>query len=78
MPRMSDAAHERIQTLISAEPVVLFMKGTRAQPQCGFSSRVVDVLDDLLETYRTFDILSDTQLREGLKEFSDWPSFPQL
>ena len=78
MARMSDAAHERIQALISAEPVVLFMKGTRAQPQCGFSSRVVDVLDDLLETYLTFDILSDTQLRDGLKAFSDWPTFPQL
>jgi monothiol glutaredoxin len=78
MARMSDAAHDRIRTLISAEPVVLFMKGTRAQPQCGFSSRVVDVLDDLLESYLTFDILSDTQLREGLKSFSDWPTFPQL
>lgn len=75
---MSQDAHERIRMLIASEPVVLFMKGTRAQPQCGFSSRVVDLLDDLLEGYQTFDILSDAQLREGLKTFSDWPTFPQL
>lgn len=75
---MSDAVHDRIRTLVTSEPVVLFMKGTRSQPQCGFSARVVDVLDELLEEYATLDVLSDPALREGIKTYSDWPTLPQL
>lgn len=74
---MSDV-HAQIRALVTSEPVVLFMKGTRAQPQCGFSARVVDILDELLEDYVTRDVLSDTALREGIKTFSDWPTLPQL
>lgn len=74
---MSDV-HAEIRALVTSEPVVLFMKGTRAQPQCGFSARVVDILDELLEDYTTRDVLSDPALREGIKSFSDWPTLPQL
>jgi monothiol glutaredoxin len=70
--------HAEIRALVTSEPVVLFMKGTRAQPQCGFSARVVDILDELLEDYTTRDVLSDPTLREGIKSFSDWPTLPQL
>jgi monothiol glutaredoxin len=75
---MSDAVHDRIRAIVTTAPVVLFMKGTREAPQCGFSSRVVDVLDELLEDYVTFDVLEDPALREGVKSFSDWPTIPQL
>ena len=74
---MSDV-HAEIRALVTSEPIVLFMKGTRAQPQCGFSARVVDILDELVEDYVTRDVLSDPALREGIKTFSEWPTLPQL
>lgn len=74
---MSDV-HAQIRALVTSEPIVLFMKGSRAQPQCGFSARVVDILDELVEDYVTRDVLSDPTLREGIKTFSDWPTLPQL
>ncbi|MBX7191861.1 MAG: Grx4 family monothiol glutaredoxin [Sandaracinaceae bacterium] len=74
---MSDV-HAEIRALVTSEPIVLFMKGTRAQPQCGFSARVVDVLDELVADYVTRDVMSDPALREGIKTFSDWPTLPQL
>lgn len=74
---MSDV-HAQIRDLVTSEPIVLFMKGTRAQPQCGFSARVVDILDELVEDYVTRDVLSDPALREGIKTFSEWPTLPQL
>lgn len=58
--------------------VVLFMKGTPRAPQCGFSARVVGILDDLLEDYRTIDVLSRPEIRNGIKEYSNWPTIPQL
>ncbi len=74
---MSDA-HTEIRALVTSEPIVLFMKGTRAQPQCGFSARVVDVLDELVADYATRDVMSDPALRDAIKTFSDWPTLPQL
>ena len=54
------------------------MKGTRSVPQCGFSSRVVQMLDVLVPDYETVDVLADPEIREGIKEFSNWPTIPQL
>ncbi|AKF09981.1 Grx4 family monothiol glutaredoxin [Sandaracinus amylolyticus] len=68
----------RIEEIVSSHPVVLFMKGTRSAPRCGFSSRVVDVLDELLEDYLTVDVLADEAIREGIKEYGQWPTIPQL
>lgn len=69
---------ERIRSLIASNDVVLFMKGDRSFPQCGFSARVVQILDSLLPEYRTVDVLEDPEIREGIKEFSNWPTIPQL
>ena len=68
----------RIQGIVDSAPTVLFMKGNPAAPQCGFSAQVVQVLNRLLPEYRTFDVLSDSEVREGVKDFSDWPTIPQL
>ncbi len=68
----------RIQQQIEAAPVVLFMKGDRRSPQCGFSATVVSILDDLLDSYETCNVLADPELRQGIKDFSDWPTIPQL
>lgn len=68
----------KIDTLITANPVVLFMKGTRSFPQCGFSSTVVNLLNGLVPSYTTVNILSDEEIRTGMKLYSDWPTFPQL
>jgi len=67
-----------IEQSIQQHPVVLFMKGSRRAPQCGFSARVVQILDSLVPDYETLDVLSDQNLREGIKEFSSWPTIPQL
>ncbi len=75
---MGDDTKERIQQIIDSDRVVLFMKGNRDIPQCGFSARVVHVLDHLLRDYSTFDVLTDPEIREGIKDFSQWPTIPQL
>jgi monothiol glutaredoxin len=75
---MNDPVHERIAREISEHDVVLFMKGTPVFPQCGFSSLVVQVLSRLGVKFRALDVLSDPALRQGIKEFSDWPTVPQL
>lgn len=69
---------ERIRQVIEQHEVVLFMKGKRNAPQCGFSARVVDILDEYLDDYLTVDVLADPALREGIKVFSNWPTIPQL
>jgi monothiol glutaredoxin len=69
---------EKIEALVASGDVVLFMKGTRTSPRCGFSAAVVDVLDDFLEEYVTVDVLSDEAVRDGIKAYSDWPTIPQL
>ncbi|MFO0684160.1 MAG: Grx4 family monothiol glutaredoxin [Sandaracinus sp.] len=75
---MEDAVRARIESILASGKVVLFMKGNRRAPACGFSSRTVDALDELLSDYVTVDVLADEAVREGLKEYSSWPTFPQL
>ena len=78
---MSDAptnAQSRIRDLVESNEVVLFMKGTALFPQCGFSSRAVAILDRLGAKYETVDVLQDPEIRQGVKEYSDWPTVPQL
>ena len=70
--------NERIERLIASSPVFLFMKGSPEMPQCGFSANVVGILSSLQVPYKTFDILSDMDIRQGVKEYANWPTFPQL
>ncbi|MGA9866314.1 MAG: Grx4 family monothiol glutaredoxin [Acetobacteraceae bacterium] len=76
---MSDSpVHERIQSEIADNPVMLYMKGTAMFPQCGFSARVVQILSHLNVPFKTANVLEDAELREGIKQFSQWPTIPQL
>lgn len=68
----------RIRTIIESNSVVLFMKGDRGAPQCGFSAQVVQILDRVLPEYATCNVLADPEVRDGIKAFSDWPTIPQL
>ena len=68
----------RIESLLDSDRVVLFMKGTRMQPMCGFSAATIGILDALVPSYTTFNVLEDQSIREGIKSFSDWPTIPQL
>jgi monothiol glutaredoxin len=74
---MSDI-NARLTEIVSSNDVVLFMKGTALFPQCGFSSRAVAILEHLGVAYETVDVLQDMEIRQGIKEFSDWPTIPQL
>src|SRR3954462_10001426 len=69
---------KKIDHLVASDSVVLFMKGSRSFPQCGFSASVVNILNTLVPKYTTVIILSDADIRGGMKEYSDWPTFPQL
>jgi len=76
---MSDkAVHDAIKAKIDANPVMLFMKGTPQFPQCGFSAAVVQILDYLGVEFGSENVLADADLRQGVKDFSDWPTIPQL
>ncbi|PIR23814.1 MAG: monothiol glutaredoxin, Grx4 family [Deltaproteobacteria bacterium CG11_big_fil_rev_8_21_14_0_20_45_16] len=75
---MDNNLKQKIEEKLSSHPVILFMKGDRVFPQCGFSAKVVDILDETGVAYETFDILTDSEIREGLKIYSSWPTFPQL
>ena len=68
----------RIDTLVKQSDVVLFMKGTALFPQCGFSGRAVAILDHLGVAFQTVDVLQDPEIRQGIKDYSDWPTVPQL
>ena len=72
------SAQERIDALVKSNDVVLFMKGTPLFPQCGFSSKAIAILDHLGVTYQSVDVLQDMEIRQGIKEYSDWPTIPQL
>jgi len=72
------SASERIQEIVGSNDVVLFMKGTELFPQCGFSSRAVAILERIGVPFKTVDVLQDPEIRQGIKEFSDWPTIPQL
>ena len=68
----------RIDALIKSSPIIVFMKGTKLMPQCGFSNNVVQILNSLGISFETFDVLSDMEIREGIKEYSNWPTIPQV
>lgn len=70
--------NSRLKNLINAAPVMLFMKGTPDMPQCGFSANVCKILNHVGASYMAFNILADMDVREGLKQYSNWPTFPQL
>ena len=70
--------NERIDALVKGNNVLLFMKGSVLFPQCGFSSRAVAILDHLGVPFETVDVLQDQEIRTGIKEYSDWPTVPQL
>jgi len=75
---MSDQATVDIKQTVTSNDVVLFMKGTSSMPQCGFSSRVAGVLNYMGVTYKDVNVLADDTVRQGIKDYSDWPTIPQL
>jgi len=74
----TDPAHAAIKADIDANDVVLFMKGTKSMPQCGFSSRVTQILTFMGVEFKDVNVLADAAVRDGIKTFSDWPTIPQL
>ncbi|MBW2270781.1 MAG: Grx4 family monothiol glutaredoxin [Deltaproteobacteria bacterium] len=75
---LDDPTRQRLQSIIDSGTVVLFMKGNRQMPQCGFSAQVVRILDSLIPDYTTVDVLADSEVRHGIKAYSSWPTIPQL
>ena len=75
---MENLIKEKIQKLIDSNSIMVFMKGTKLMPQCGFSNNVVQIFNSLGVEFNTFDVLSDFEIREGIKEYSNWPTIPQL
>jgi monothiol glutaredoxin len=75
---LDSATRTRIETLLKDHRVVLFMKGNRAQPMCGFSAAATNMLNELLPDYHTVNVLEDPEIREGIKQYGDWPTIPQL
>ncbi len=75
---LDEHLRQQIADIVAQNPVVLFMKGTRQIPQCGFSAQVVKILNELQLSYGTIDVLSAPEVRDGIKAFSDWPTIPQL
>jgi monothiol glutaredoxin len=75
---LDDTLRSRFDDLVKTNRVVLFMKGTRRAPACGFSAQVINILDELVPAYETVDVLASTEVRDGIKEYSQWPTIPQL
>ncbi len=75
---LDETLRSRLDDLVKTNRVVLFMKGTRRAPACGFSAQVVGILDELVPAYETVDVLASPEVRDGIKEFSQWPTIPQL
>jgi monothiol glutaredoxin len=75
---MSNPVHDRIAAEVNSSNVVLFMKGTPVFPQCGFSAATVQILSHLGVKFKAIDVLKDPEIRSGIKEFSNWPTIPQL
>jgi Grx4 family monothiol glutaredoxin len=69
---------ERLKALINKSKVMIFIKGDRHTPRCGFSKQLIQIINETGVTYETFDILTDEEVRQGLKKFSDWPTYPQV
>jgi monothiol glutaredoxin len=72
------SVHDRIEEIVKGNNVVLFMKGSPLFPQCGFSSKAIAILDHLNVAYESVDVLQDMEIRAGIKDYSDWPTIPQL
>ena len=75
---MSRNVQDELKQVIEANPIILFMKGNREMPQCGFSARVVEILNSCDVDFATVDILRDPEVRQGIKVYSNWPTLPQL
>jgi len=75
---MSDNVKEKIESILNESPVVLFMKGTQKSPLCGFSARACAILNDLGVEFKDVNVLEDQEIREGIKEYGNWPTIPQL
>ena len=75
---MDSSVQARIEGLVASSPIFVFMKGNKLMPQCGFSNNVVQILNALAVPFETFDVLSDMEICQGIKEFSDWPTIPQV
>jgi monothiol glutaredoxin len=75
---MSTETQTRIESLVNQNKIMVFMKGSKLMPMCGFSNNVVQILNALGVPYETFDILEDSEVRQGIKEFSNWPTIPQV
>lgn len=75
---MSDIIQDKIRDQITSSKIVLYMKGSRDMPMCGFSGKVVKILDSYGVDYETVDVLLDQDIRQGIKEFTNWPTIPQL
>ena len=75
---MRDDVRKKIEETVSGSKIVLFMKGTKNFPQCGFSARVVESLKKIGEPFLDVNVLADPEVRDGIKEFSSWPTIPQL
>jgi monothiol glutaredoxin len=68
----------RIDRIVQSAPIIVFMKGSKMMPQCGFSNNVVQILNTLGVPYETVDVLEDYEIRQGIKEYSNWPTIPQV
>ena len=75
---MDSALQARLEALVASSPIFVFMKGNKLMPQCGFSNNVVQILNALAVPFETFDVLSDMEIRQGIKDFSNWPTIPQV
>jgi monothiol glutaredoxin len=75
---MTPETKERIETLINSNKIMVFMKGTKLMPMCGFSNNVVQIINALGVPYETLNILEDEEIRQGIKEYSNWPTIPQV
>jgi monothiol glutaredoxin len=75
---MDATLRQRIDELVGSSPVFVFMKGTKLMPQCGFSNNVVQILHATGVPFETFDVLSDMEIRQGIKDYSEWPTIPQV
>ena len=75
---MDSALKQRLDQLVGSSPIFVFMKGSKLMPQCGFSNNVVQILNAMAVPFETFDVLSDMEIRQGIKEFSNWPTIPQV
>ncbi len=78
LPTKGQSLNQRLKALINKAKVMVFMKGNRQEPRCGFSRQLIEILSEMKAEYETFDILSDEDVRQGLKKYSDWPTYPQL